>query len=129
MLRLRTRKNKTRGFLLLEVLVSVTMMSVGLIYVVRSFSASTRAVTTSARFINSVCMLEDKLWEFEAMGAVEKGRYRGSVTQNGEYRWEAEVDGLKDAPMNSLKLSMGWKGPQKAMQGISVETYMWNKEQ
>ncbi|MBL7068661.1 MAG: type II secretion system protein [Candidatus Omnitrophica bacterium] len=129
MLRLKRKRNKRLGFLLLEVLVSVTMISVGLIYVVRSFSASTRAITTSAKFLNSVSMLEEKLWELEAKGAIERGRYRGSITTDDEYSWEAEVEGLENAPINSLKLKVGWKGPQKRRQGISIETYLWNEEE
>ena len=128
MLRLRKALNDKFGFLLLEVLVSITVITVGLVYVVRSFSSSTRAIVTGTRFLKSVSLAEEKLWEIEAKGTIEKGRDEGRFKEDEGYRWKIEAEGLGDIPINVVNLKVEWEGPQKK-QRVSIETYMWNEEE
>lgn len=128
MLKLKSPFNNRFGFLLLEVLISITIISVGLVYVVRSFSSSTRAIQTATRFLKSVSLAEERLWELEAKGTVEKGRRQDRFKEDQEYRWEIEAEELEDVPINALKLKVKWKGPQRT-QRVSLETYLWNEEE
>lgn len=121
-----TIKNNS-GFLLLEVLVCVTVIAVGLIYVVRSFSSSTRGIETATRFLKSVSLAEEKLWDLEAKGTIERGRDEGRFKDNQEYKWRIEAEEVDEVPINLLKLKVEWEGVQRK-QRVSVETYLWNEE-
>lgn len=129
MLRLKRAAKGEKGFLLLEVLVSITIISVGLIYVVRSFSSSTRAIETTGRFIKSITLAEEKLWEFESKRVVRKGRDEGEFREEAGYKWQIEAEEHDDIPINRLALKVNWQGPRKRKQSVSVETYLWNEEE
>lgn len=129
MLKLNRVLNKRSGFLLLEVLVSITVISMGLVYIVRSFSSSTRAIETATRFLKSVSLAEEKMWELEAKGAVKKGRDEGRFKEDENFRWRIEAEGLRDVPINVLKLKVEWKGVAQKTQRVSLETYLWNEEE
>ncbi len=119
---------KRLGFLLLEVLASITLISVGLAYISRSFSTSTRAIETATRFLESVSLVEEKMWELEAKGVVDKGKSDGRFKQDKAYKWEVEAKGLEEeVPINRVVLKVEWEGPQRR-QRVSVETYLWNEE-
>ena len=120
-------RNKRKGFLLLEVLISVTVITVGLVYVVRSFSSSSRAIDTATHFLKSLSLVEEKLWDLEAEGMVEKGRYDGSFEDDQEYSWRLEIEGEKEIPINIVNLKVEWDGPGNK-QRVTLETYMYNEE-
>lgn len=126
MLRLTKVLKNRSGFLLLEVLVSITIISLGLVYIARSFSSSTRAIETAALFLKSISLAEEKLWELEAIGESAKGRDAGNFKEDDKYKWETEADELNDLPINSVKLKVDWEGVRRK-QSISFETYLWSK--
>ncbi|NQT06347.1 MAG: prepilin-type N-terminal cleavage/methylation domain-containing protein [Candidatus Omnitrophica bacterium] len=127
MLRSKRRAKKRGGFLLLEVLVSITVISVGLVFIVRSFSSTTRAIETSGRLLKSVFLLEEKLWQFEAEGVIEKGTDRGPFEEEEGYSWEVRAADAKEAPLNRVNLKVEWEGVRRK-QRVSVDTYLWNDE-
>lgn len=116
-----------KGFLLLEVLVSVAVIAVGLVYVVKSFSSSSRAIETATNFLNSISFVEEKLWEYEALPAVDKGREHGTFERDKKYSWKSDIKGEKDIPINKIDLAVEWEGRSRK-QTITVSTYLWNKE-
>ena len=129
MLKLQNKPWKKQGFLLLEVLVSVVIISVGLIFIVRSFSSATRAVDISGRYLKLASLIEQKLWDLEAKGSIAKGTYKGDFKDEQAYKWEYKADALKDFPINTVMLMV--KKPvlhKKKAEKISVETYLWNEE-
>jgi type II secretory pathway pseudopilin PulG len=121
------RKNRA-GFLLLEVLVSITVISVGLVYIIRSFSSSSRAIETAAHFLQSVSFIEEKLWDLEAMNGIERGRDSGVFERDDRYSWKTEVEEAEEIPINLVNLKVEWDGPRRR-QRVSLETYMWNEEE
>lgn len=116
------------GFLLLEVLVSVTIISVGLAYIVRSFSSATRAIETSRHLLKSVSLAENMMWDMEARGAMDKGWDSGRFKEDNNFFWEVETRTLKDVPLNQVSLKINWKGPREK-QRVSLDTYLWNEEE
>ncbi len=116
------------GFLLLEVLVSITIISVGLVYIARSFSSSSRAIETSARFLKSVALAEERLWDIEAKGVIDTGSDKGHFDRDRSYTWALEAKELGDAPLNTVALWIEWSEPARK-QRVTLETYMWNEEE
>lgn len=116
-----------KGFLLLEVLVSVAVIAIGLVYVIKSFSSSSRAIETATNFLNSISFVEEKLWEYEALPAVNKGREHGTFARDKKYSWKSDIEGEKDIPINKIDLVIEWE-ERTRKQTITVSTYLWNKE-
>jgi len=115
------------GFLLLEVLVSVTVITVGLVYVIRSFSSSTRAIETATCYLKSLSLAEEKMWELEAKRVVSRGKSDGSFKEDSGYKWQIEAAELDDIPVNVVQLLVEWQGVERK-QRVSLETYLWNEE-
>ena len=128
MSRYRRVRKRRGGFLLLEVLISVILISVGLVYVVRSLSISSRAIETTARFLKSVTLLEERMWDLEAKGTIKKGTEEGAIEQDPEYSWRVEAEKAEDLPLNIVKLIIQWKD-RAGKQGASIITYLWNEEE
>lgn len=54
---------KNKGFLLLEVLLAVTILSLGLVLVLRSFVSSLKAIKISQDILVANLLLEQKIWQ------------------------------------------------------------------
>jgi len=116
-----------KGFLLLEVLVSITIITLGLVYIIRSFSSSSRAVDTATKFLKSVALAEEKMWDLEAAGFIAKGTDEGKFAGE-QFAWKTETEAVKDASINQVKLKVEWKG-RRGTQRVSLDTYLWNEEE
>lgn len=116
-----------KGFLLLEVLVSVAVITVGLIYIIRSFSISTRAIATSRDYIKAVSLLEEKLWEFEETRQIESGEDRDYFRDDRRFTWQLSAETEEEIPINKTQLKVFWEEKNRK-QRLSVTTYLWNKE-
>jgi len=121
-------KNKHKGFLLLEVLVCVVVITVGLVYIIRSFSISTRAIATSRDYMKAASLLEEKLWEFDYIGRIEKGEYEDYFADDEDFKWELEAKLDEELPINETSMKVFWKDRNKRQQ-ISIATYLWNEEE
>ena len=121
-----TRLGK-KGFLLLEVLVSVIIITVGLVYIIRSFSMSTRAIATSRDYIKAASLMEDKLWELEQARQVERGEDKGYFDDERKFTWEIKAEEEEESPVNKMELDVSWKRRERS-QSISLVTYIWNEE-
>lgn len=116
-----------KGFLLLEVLVSVAVITVGLIYIIRSFSISTRAIATSRDYIKAVSLLEGKIWEYEQAREIKSGEDKGAFEENREFEWELNAETEKETALNKTRLQVSWEERHRK-QTVSLTTYLWNKE-
>lgn len=54
---------KSKGFTLLEVMLAVTILSVGLIFVLRSYLTSLRAIKVTQNLFIANLLLEQKVWQ------------------------------------------------------------------
>lgn len=127
MLRLKGAMQGRKGFLLLEVLVSVVIITVGLVYIIRSFSTSTRAIAASRDYIKAVSLLEEKLWGLEQVRQVEEGQDKDYFDDEHNFTWELNSEPEEEMPVNKTKLVVSWKRREKK-QGVAVTTYLWNEE-
>ena len=128
MLRSLAALKRRGGFLLLEVLVSITVISVGLVYIVRSFSSSSRAIETAAYYLKAVSLIEERLWDLEAQKGVERGRDSGRFESDERYSWKTKIEEAEDLPVNTVGIEIEWDGPIRR-QRISLKTCMWTYEE
>lgn len=113
--------------MLLEVLVSVVAIAVGLVYIVQSFSMSTRAIAASRRYLKAVSHLEEKLWDLEAARKIKSGKDEDVFEDDREFRWLVEAETEEETPLNKTRLEVSWTDRGRK-QRVSATTYLWNEE-
>lgn len=114
-----------RGFLLLEVMASVVVITGGLLFVMRVYSTAKEMLDRSRVIFRHSILLEEKMYDFEERGVIEDDKDSGSFPDNKGYRWEVEASSL--APVNqrldglcSVRLSV-FDG--KNISGVSPDKY------
>lgn len=101
----------SKAFTLLEVLITVAILSTAITFLFRSFTA----VLSSAQFsqyISLACYLsEDKLWEIEqantgGSGFPESG---SAMQQNKNFNWRYEIQDTDHQDLKELNFIVSWK--------------------
>lgn len=89
--------NNKKGFLLLEVIVSIVIITTGLVYIMRAFSTAKFAISRSLVIFESGLLLESKMFEFEEKGRIEKDFKAGKKFEdNPGYSWAISTEGIPD---------------------------------
>jgi len=95
-----------KGFLLLEVIVSIVVITGGLVYVTRVWSASSRAIARSEEFFNSSLLAEAKMFEFEEKAQIEALLKSGEFSEGQDYTWEIEAAPMEGSTLNMVRLDI-----------------------
>lgn len=125
---------RIKGFTLLEVMLAVTILTVGLIMVVRSYITSLHAVKSSQDFLIAGLLLEQKLWQKQE----EQTRSGGVNTEEEQGEFDPPLDRFSykigfEEEENTPFLFKGtfevfWQERQKG-HGISCLTYLRSKKE
>lgn len=112
------------GFMLLEVILSVFVVTVGVVFVTGAFITSIKAFKASRIYANAVCLLENRMWEYEEKGNIEDGREAGKFDDYENAEWEIEAKELDDMPLNetSAEVIIDGKGTKTR---FKVVTYFY----
>jgi general secretion pathway protein I len=106
MLRLPNIARNDKGYLLLEVIVAVAILSLGLVMLLRCFAAPLRAVRMSESHLTATLLLEEKTEELQTAcmlrSKAESGTFPG---YSGEFKWKIETSPYRDNSQDSDKLS------------------------
>lgn len=138
------RTQREDGFLLFEVMVTVAILSLGLILILRSFTTSLAAARTSQDYMRACLLVEEKMWELEE--EAETTRKVTTTPSKGEFMptneedrwrenfsWEIATNDLRDeeggeAPLDEVTVIVTWKeGGRKREVGLT--TYLVNEEE
>ena len=124
-----TRDNK--GFVLVEVLITVVILSVGLTFITRSMMMSLKALDITEQYTQGYLLLEQKMWEFEQKGFIESDLdVEESFNQpNEEFRYRLVTESVADDEsglLNQVTLSVNWP-VKKEKREISLTTFLKNK--
>lgn len=116
------RRNK--GFMMLEVILSVIIIASALVFILRSYMASLRAVEVSGRIQKACLALEEKLFELDTKGELAEGEESGEFEETG-YGWALSAQPIDDKKkINSVAVEALYslKPPRK----IKIYTYFRN---
>jgi len=125
---------KNNGFLLIEILVTVVIVSASIIFINHAFTSSLKAIAISNDYLSSVLLLEDKSFDFEAYPYIGESSFSGEENFMGRnFTWQQDVSGLskedigdeydeEDLGLKLLRFSIGWKR-QNVERNIEVITY------
>lgn len=127
---------KNRAFLLIEVLVTVVVVSTSIVFINHAFSSSFKAAGLSNDYISAILLLEDKSFDFELNPqGLKAGELSGEDNFMGrEFSWTQEVSPLEkedladkyeeeDLELKRLKLSLRWQR-RKAERSVDILTYV-----
>jgi hypothetical protein len=87
------------GFLLLEIMVSIVVITAGLLFVMRVYSTAKTALDRSRTLFKYSLLLEEKMFDLEERGVVEEGKEEGHFPDDlKDYFWRVDAEPL--APQN-----------------------------
>lgn len=105
---------REKGFTLLEVLVSLSILAIGLIAVVRSFSCTIQAGDLSRGLTKAYLLAEGKISELETIPQDILGIKRGDfVKDHPGYRWETEVSSTRNLNIQEAAVRVLWQEGEK----------------
>ncbi len=122
----------TEGFLLLEAITTLAVLSLGLILLCRSFIMSLDAAKISSDYTEAVSLLENKLWELK-MSEYKDGYFpaepasaSGDFGQGYEgFSWVYLVNSLEDNnSLEELELEVSWQRARRKGK-VNIATYMY----
>ncbi|MFA6079360.1 MAG: type II secretion system protein [Candidatus Omnitrophota bacterium] len=96
-------RNIERGFTLVELMVAVSILSIGMIFVLRSFLTTSGALSISESRLNAVQFLESKMDEYEEKAASEQ-----DITASEQIEMRlGDRDAMYSAQVNSAAMEDG----------------------
>jgi hypothetical protein len=126
---LNLKKNKS-AFLLLEVVLSVFIVTVGIVFVIGSFITSIKTFKVSKIYLDALYLTEDKMWEYEVNGEIEEDKDSGKFEDYKNAKWNVEAELLEDEDLNlnETTLEVELKEGDRKKRRFEVATYFFNKE-
>ena len=127
-------KHNARGLSLVEILVTVAILSISLVMIVRSFMTSLRALEISKGFVVARLLLEEKMWQIKQQGAVTSDRDEREqfADPHGAFeytlRTRAVEGGLAPQDLHEVSLTVAWREGRRTNE-IAVVTYMAGKSE
>jgi hypothetical protein len=115
-----------RGFLLLEVILSLLLVTGGLITIALSFSVSKKTLYQSRRLFLSGLLLRDQMFEFEEKGWIEDVSHTGSLPENG-MAWNLRSTPVPRTDLKRVEMEIYDSG--KPGTGYSIQTYLMKKKE
>ena len=97
---------KSKAFLLLEVMLAMVMVTSGLLFVIRIYSAAKGAMDRSRALFASSLLLEQKMFDLQA-SAVLHGTGRTLFPDHKGCYWEARVTPIAEEPLRFFKVTLG----------------------
>lgn len=115
-----------KAFTLIEVLITVGVVSLGLVWVMHSLRTCLSSVEASREIFKQYLLIENKIWELENGRNIPLGIEEGDIQEEDRsYRWKTEVTEVENISLNKLKLGVyGEKGEKIA----HLETYILPEE-
>ena len=96
-----------KGFLLLEIIVSIAIITGSLVFVTRVYSTVKYAIQRSSVMLKSSLLLESKMFEFEERGLIESDfKEHKEFTDDMDYSWGISTVPLPKDPVLGQNLDL-----------------------
>lgn len=114
-------KQKSRGFLLLEIMISISVLSIGILLILNSFVNLIRSIELSKDYFKAGLMLEEKLTEVYNSD-IEEGLSGGEFSGfDNRFSWDMNVIESEDGSCKEVSLKVSWRERGKE-KDLSVST-------
>ena len=119
-----------RGFTLIEVVVTLAILSLALPALIRSFTEAARGQAISENMTTALYLLKFQMAEIELQGYPDIGEEEGEFGEDSLYRWHSEVQDVESDEIEGLRLvtvTVTWQTQGKE-DSISMNTYIANRQ-
>lgn len=105
----RSEKASARGYILLETLVALTILSIGLAGIFAAFHASLRASGHARNVSIATFLAEEKLAELRALSTHVIGTHKGDFGEDfTRYRWRTVIKPLDEENLYAVTVEVFW---------------------
>ena len=118
----------SRAFMLIEILVSILIVTIGIVSVMRAFSTTITAIKVSRGYLKASAYMEEKLWEFQARGAIGTNVELEGDFDDERFRWHLVTKDTGREGINAVDLAVFWKD-RKEERSIAINTYLAAEEE
>jgi Tfp pilus assembly protein PilE len=122
-----------KGFLLLEVIVSIVVLASGLVFISRVYSASKGMVLRSRELFEAALLMEEAAFGPEEKGEAEEGASEGAFVDKPGYKWSMMTEPVDNSELGVVTVNV-LRGTQTARrthqeppEGYSFVTYLKRK--
>lgn len=129
------KKERSKGALLIEVILTLSVLSVGLVLIIHSLISSLRAMVYTSGYSLAGLLAEDKMYTLLQEGSIKEGLSdSGDFPEPyGDYHYELkteriEEDSEQEEFFNEVELKVIWSTGKKERE-IIVTTYMTNEKE
>lgn len=111
-----------KGFSLIEILVTLAILSAGLVWIMHSMRTSLGSADRTRDSYKAHLLLEHMAWEINASPPSAPGVEEGDFEEDesGDYQWRVEVEEIEGSFLNSLTLSINKEDEEMAR----LDTYV-----
>ena len=105
---------KSKSFSLIEILITIAILSSAVVFIYRAFTASLSAARFSQNMTLASFLAEDKLWEIEES---QRNKFTPPATKgeailgNRKFTWDYEISKTDDPALTQLEFNISW--PEK----------------
>ncbi len=116
----------------MEVMVTIVVITAGLLFVMRVYSTARTALARSSEFFKYGLLMEEKMYDFEERGVIEEGADHGRFSDPKDCFWEVDAVplGLASEDLGNLcavKLSV-FRGEGLTRDKYPLWTYIEKKK-
>ena len=120
-----------KGFTLIEIVVTLAILSLGLPVLLQSFSNAANNQRKSEDKTTAMYLLKTRMAQIELEGYPEIGQESGDFGENSPYRWRSEVYDVEsddfEEGLRAVNLTITWLGRGKS-ESTSMTTYIANRQ-
>jgi len=123
-------KNK-KSFLLFEVVLTIAILSLGLVFVVRSISLSMKVARAAFDYSQAVNLAYEKMFDLELKSQIDNlgfGSDEGVFLDSDNFSWKYSIEPLEDETLGIVVLDISWKEGARTG-GFEVATYIKAEDQ
>ncbi|MCK9614256.1 MAG: hypothetical protein M0R48_01985 [Candidatus Omnitrophica bacterium] len=119
---------KNKAISLIEVLVTVAILTGGIVFVFRGFMTSLSAANLSQNIMLASFLVEDKFWQIEEMQKQkilpENSGLETIKVQNREFNVKYEISRTGIEGLSKLNVSVSWPKDRKNSHSVDFVTYL-----
>jgi len=121
-----------KGFTFIEVMLTVVILSIGIIGVIRAYIFSLDALGVSQVYIDAVSLAQDKMIEVKQVeienGGLAQGKSEGAFQGRYDgFNWELEVGASDIKGLNTVKVTV-FKQKANPSRKFTLVSYVENKK-
>ncbi|MDD5005123.1 MAG: hypothetical protein PHS93_01290 [Candidatus Omnitrophica bacterium] len=119
-----------KAFLLFEATLAIAILSLGLVFLIRSINMSMRVARTYLNYSQAINLAHEKMFEFELKSQADGFKDTsgsGTFTDSPSFSWDYIVSDLPDKNIGRLVLDIAWQ-ERNIKNGFNLATYIKTKE-